>query len=38
MVNVEQAILHEAYNLAQVSNDIAILKLASNVTLTGGSV
>jgi Trypsin len=35
MVNVTEAIKHAAYNDTAITNDIAILKLASNVTLTG---
>jgi Trypsin len=34
-VNALQAIRHAAYNDSEISNDIAILKLVSNVTLTG---
>lgn len=35
IVNVTEAIKHAAYNNDTITNDIAILKLASNVTLTG---
>jgi secreted trypsin-like serine protease len=38
MVNVTEAIKHAAYNDTAITNDIAILKLASNVTLTGKSL
>jgi hypothetical protein len=38
MVNVTEAIKHAAYNDTVITNDIAILKLASNVTLTGISL
>lgn len=37
IVNTAQAIKHPDYNDATLKNDIGILKLAANVTLTGKS-